>query len=67
MEQRIGNSEFKNQYPIWAWYQHQDANRRKPDLRRTGHLPAGTNGVRIDLKRIKMKFSYQISYFGIFH
>lgn len=65
MEQRIGNSEFKNQYPIWAWYQHQDANRRKPDLRRTGHLPAGTNGVRIEFE--KNKNEVLISDFVLWH
>ncbi len=31
-----------NRYPIWAWYL------PKPDLRRSGHLPRGTSGVRVE-------------------
>jgi len=31
-----------NKYPIWAWYH------PKPDLRRSGHLPRDTTGVRVE-------------------
>ena len=53
MKKRIGKYEVKNQYPIWAWYQYQDINKRKPDLRRSGHLPSGINGIRIEFEKNK--------------
>jgi hypothetical protein len=51
MEKRIGKSEVQGQYPIWAWYQYQDVYKRKPDLRRSGHLPNGANGIRIEFEK----------------
>ncbi len=51
MEKRIGKSEVQSQYPIWAWYQHRDSNKRRPDLRKSGHLPIGTNGIRIEFEK----------------
>lgn len=51
MEKRIGKPEVQGQYPIWAWYQHQDINKRKPDLRKRWHLPSGTNGIRIEFEK----------------
>ena len=47
MNKRIGVPELSNQYPIWAWYQYRDAKHKKPDLRRSAHLPRGNKGVRI--------------------
>ena len=41
LEQRVKNYPRKK-YPIWAWYH------PKPGLRRSGHLPCGTSGVRIE-------------------
>ena len=41
LEQRLKNYPC-NKYPIWAWYC------PKPDLRRSGHLPRGTSGVRVE-------------------
>ena len=41
LEQRVKNYPH-NKYPVWAWY------RPKPDLRRSGHLPRGTSGVRVE-------------------
>ena len=41
LEQRVKNYP-RNKYPIWAWYH------PKPDLRRSGHLPRGTSGVRVE-------------------
>ena len=41
LEQRVKNYPH-NKYPIWAWYH------PKPDLRRSGHLPRGTSGVRVE-------------------
>ena len=40
----------KSAMPIWAWYQWEGAIRRKPDLRAAGHLPEGTNGVRVECR-----------------
>lgn len=51
MEKRIGKSEIQNQYPIWAWYQYDGVNKMKPDLRRKGHLPTGTDGIRIEFEK----------------
>lgn len=33
-------------FPIWAWYQY--GPQKKPDLRRSGHLPRGSCGVRLE-------------------
>jgi len=41
LERRLKNYPH-NEYPIWAWYH------PKPDLRRSGHLPRGTSGVRVE-------------------
>jgi hypothetical protein len=50
MEQRIGPRPKPGAYPLWAWYQWNGADKRKPDLRSTGHLPPGTQGIRIELE-----------------
>ncbi len=39
----------KSAAPVWAWLQCQGAARKKPDLRRAGHLASGMRGVRIEL------------------
>jgi len=41
LEQRVKNYPC-NKYPIWAWYH------PKLDLRRSGHSPRGTSGVRVE-------------------
>ncbi len=51
MKNRIGNPKVKEQYPIWAWYQHQDSNKPKTDLRKSGHLPSETKGIRIEFEK----------------
>ncbi|WP_074406597.1 MULTISPECIES: DUF3841 domain-containing protein [Aquimarina] len=51
MSNRIGKPEKTNQFPVWAWYQHFDSNKRKPDLRKSGHLPSGTVGYRIEIEK----------------
>ncbi|UYZ73367.1 DUF3841 domain-containing protein [Moraxella bovis] len=33
---------------MWAWYHAHGANKPKPDLRKSGHLPKGERGVRIE-------------------
>jgi hypothetical protein len=40
----------KNAMPIWAWYQWEGLNRRKPDLRAAGHLAKSERGVRVELE-----------------
>lgn len=51
MEKRIGKPDVKNQYPIWAWYQYKDKENKRADLRKSGHLPKGTKGIRIEFKK----------------
>lgn len=51
MIEKLGLPKTDSQYPLWAWYQHQDKNNRKPDLRRSGHLPKNTPGVRIEFSK----------------
>ncbi len=51
MAQRIGPSEDSNQYPVWAWYQAHSISKRKPDLRESAHLPAGTIGYRLEFRK----------------
>ena len=40
----------KSILPIWAWYQWEGVNGRKPDLRSAGYLPRGERGVRVELE-----------------
>ena len=42
MQRRIPG--YGGRYPWWGWYQ------PRPDLRRSGHLPRGTAGVRLELE-----------------
>ncbi|TDQ23829.1 DUF3841 domain-containing protein [Tenacibaculum caenipelagi] len=51
MNKRIGEVVDKEQYPIWAWYQHTDNNKKKPDLRKSGFLPSGEVGYRIEIEK----------------
>ena len=48
MRQRIGEPPSGVQHAIWAWLQYENENKRRPDLRRSGHLPAGTPGVLLE-------------------
>ena len=49
MERRLGPRPSKDAMPIWVWWQWW-SNRRRPDLRASGHLPKGTRGVRVECK-----------------
>ncbi len=51
MSDRIGKPKSRTQFPVWAWYQYFDSNKRKPDLRKSGHLPSGTLGYRIEIEK----------------
>lgn len=48
MERRIGPPPRKGLLPIWAWRQYESATKRRPDLRRSCHLPRGEQGCRIE-------------------
>jgi len=39
----------KVRFPVWAWHSYEGSQRRRPDLRHAGLLPAGTHGVRVEL------------------
>ena len=49
MERRLGLRPSKGAMPIWVWSQW-SGNRRRPDLRASGHLPKGARGVRVECK-----------------
>ena len=51
MESRLGKPTNRDQYPVWAWYQYFDSNKKRPDLRRSGHLPSGKTGYRIEFEK----------------
>ncbi|MCT4602155.1 MAG: DUF3841 domain-containing protein [Marinifilum sp.] len=52
MTNRIGISEKKDSYPIWAWFQYNTSKQCRPDLRNSGFLPKGTKGVRIEFEKL---------------
>ncbi len=51
MECRIEPRPENTSLPLWAWYQWDNAKRRKPDLRSSAHLPKGQRGVRIEFEQ----------------
>jgi hypothetical protein len=50
MEMRLAPPPEPGCFPVWAWYQWENENRRKPDLRAAGHLSKGQKGVRIEFE-----------------
>ena len=50
MKMRLGSPPESGCFPVWAWYQWENRNRRKPDLRAGGHLSKGQKGVRIEFE-----------------
>jgi hypothetical protein len=48
MRQRLGNPPLADCYPLWAWFQWQDCNKKRPDLRFSGHIPTGETAVLIE-------------------
>ena len=65
MKTRIGKPDYNNAYPFWAWYQYDNYNKKKPDLRRTAHLPRGSEGVRIEF--FKNQSEVLLSDFHLWH
>lgn len=51
MEQRLGKRPQPNSYPIWAWYQWQDSQKRKPDLRFRGIGNKGEKSVLLEIEK----------------
>ena len=51
MEHRIESESETVSLFLWAWYQWDGIERRKPDLRSSGHLPKGQRGVRIEFEQ----------------
>ncbi len=49
-ESHIGNVPYKNAKPLWGWYQWSNNKKKKPDLRSSGLLSAGSKGVRIQIE-----------------
>lgn len=41
---------FEGALPVWAWYRAYGTRQPKPDLRKSGHLPKGEAGVRLELE-----------------
>ncbi len=52
MKHRIVSKSEIMSLPLWAWYQWDGIERRKPDLRSSGHLPKGQRGVRIEFEQL---------------
>lgn len=52
-------------YPIWSWYQWRGVNKRKPDLRYSGHSERGEKLVRIEFEIEEDKVL--LSDFDLFH
>jgi hypothetical protein len=48
MRQRLGKPPFEDCYPIWAWFQWQGCDKKRPDLRFSGHIPSRETGVLIE-------------------
>ncbi|MTK14196.1 MAG: DUF3841 domain-containing protein [Clostridiaceae bacterium] len=66
MKQRIGSPITETiKYPIWAWYQWQGTEHKRPDLRFSGHLEKGTKGVLLELE--VMEDEVLLSYFDDFN
>lgn len=50
MKVRIEGVRLQGQMPVWIWRQWCGVKYAMPDLRNSGHLSAGTQGVRIELE-----------------
>ena len=48
MHKRLPFQQNVGAFPLWAWYQWGGERRERPDLRSTGHLSHGEEGVRIE-------------------
>ncbi len=48
MCERLGPPPSSACFPLWAWFQWEGTDRRRPDLRCAGHLPPGEIGVLVE-------------------
>lgn len=51
MELKLGKRPVANCYPIWAWYQWQDSQKREPDLRFGGLGNKGERSVILEIEK----------------
>lgn len=65
MKTRMGLPPEGVTYPIWFWYQWENASRRRPDLRQAGHLLRGERGVLLECR--VSKDAVLLSDFGLWH
>lgn len=65
MDERIGSAPGLDVVPIWAWYQFESSQKKKPDLRYSCLLPTGTVGYRIEID-VPEK-NYLLSDFQLWH
>ena len=65
MNPRLGPAPRRHRAPVWAWRQWQGEARARPDLRASGHLPRGTQGVRIEF--VTEEKSVLFSDFSLWH
>jgi hypothetical protein len=50
LTRRVGASPASGVFPLWAWYQWSSIDRRRPDLRCSGHANRGTRAVRLEIE-----------------
>ena len=62
---RIKHQPQENHEPIWAWYQYESSFKKKPDLRRSSHLPRGSEGIRLEF--VKESNQVLMSDFELWH
>ena len=65
MAKRLPMRPGQDRFPLWAWYQWQNEERRKPDLRSGGYMPKDQKGVRIEFEYPDQ--SALLSDFGLWH
>jgi len=64
MHRRIGAAPQSSARPLWAWHTWQ-GQRGRPDLRRSGHLPRGSRGARVEFAADPRTFL--LSDFSLWH
>ncbi|TLS52391.1 DUF3841 domain-containing protein [Paenibacillus antri] len=41
MDKRLAPRRYTDQYPVWAWFQCYHSSKKRPDLRKSGHIESG--------------------------
>lgn len=65
MKKQISPRPFADAVPIWAWFHYLNSDKKRPDLRSSGHLEKGQKGVRIEF--IKSRNKVLLSDFDLWH